>query len=96
MGFQILVDADACPVVQEIEHVAKKYGVSLQLFCDTNHILSSEVGDVHVIGAGADAVENACKKGDVVVTQDYGVAAMVLRKGAHYASASCKAVSTMR
>ncbi|WP_294148041.1 DUF188 domain-containing protein [uncultured Selenomonas sp.] len=87
MGFQILVDADACPVVPEIEHVAKKYGVSLQLFCDTNHVLSSEVGDVHVIGAGADAVDiavaNACKKGDVVVTQDYGVAAMVLGKGAH-------------
>ena len=41
MGFQILVDADACPVVPEIEHVAKKYGVSLQLFCDTNHVLSS-------------------------------------------------------
>ena len=79
MGFQILVDADACPVVLEIEHVAKKYGVSLQLFCDTNHVLSSEVGDVHVIGAGA----NACRKGDVVVTQDYGVAAMVLGKGAH-------------
>ena len=87
MGFQILVDADACPVVPEIEHVAEKYGIPLQLFCDTNHVLSSEVGDVHVIGAGADAVDiavaNACKKGDVVVTQDYGVAAMVLGKGAH-------------
>ena len=69
MGFQILVDADACPVVPEIEHVAKKYGVSLQLFCDTNHVLSSEVGDVHVIGAGADAV-------DIAV-------ANVLGKGAH-------------
>ena len=87
MGFQILVDADACPVVPEIEHVAEKYGIPLQLFCDTNHVLSSEVGDVHVIGAGADAVDiavaNACRKGDVVVTQDYGVAAMVLGKGAH-------------
>ena len=32
MGFQILVDADACPVVLEIEHVAKKYGVSLLIY----------------------------------------------------------------
>ena len=85
--FQILVDADACPVVPEIERIAKQYGVPLHLYCDTNHVLQSEVGNVHVIGAGADAVDiavaNACQKGDVVVTQDYGVAAMVLGKGAH-------------
>ena len=85
--FQILVDADACPVVPEIERIAKQYGVQLHLYCDTNHVLQSAVGDVHVIGAGADAVDivvaNACQKGDVVVTQDYGVAAMVLGKGAY-------------
>jgi len=85
--FQILVDADACPVVPGIERIAKQYGVPLHLYCDTNHVLQSEVGNVHVIGAGADAVDiavaNACRKGDVVVTQDYGVAAMVLGKGAY-------------
>ena len=61
--------------------------MQLPLYCDTNHVLQSAVGDVHVIGAGADAVDivvaNACQKGDVVVTQDYGVAAMVLGKGAY-------------
>ena len=80
--FQIFVDADACPVVPEIERVARKY-----LYCDTNHVLCSEVGEFHVIGAGADAVDiaiaNACQKGDIVVTQDYGVAAMVLGKGGY-------------
>ena len=85
--FQIFVDADACPVVPEMERIAKKYHVPLHLYCDTNHVLQSEVGDVHVIGAGADAVDiavaNACKKGDIVVTQDYGVAAMVLGKGGY-------------
>ena len=85
--FQIFVDADACPVVPEIERIAKRYQVALHLYCDTNHVLQSEVGEVHVIGAGADAVDidvaNACKKGDVVVTQDYGVAAMVLGKGGY-------------
>ena len=83
----ILVDADACPVVPEIERVARKYHVLLHLYCDTNHVLCSEVGEVHVIGAGADAVDiaiaNACQKGDIVVTQDYGVAAMVLGKGGY-------------
>lgn len=86
-SFQIFVDADACPVVPAIECVASKYHVPLHLYCDTNHVLQSDVGEVHVIGAGADAVDiavaNACQKGDVVVTQDYGVAAMVLGKGGY-------------
>ena len=38
------------------------------------------------VGAGADAVDlaliNLCKSGDIVVTQDYGVAALALGKGA--------------
>ena len=42
---------------------------------------------MRTVGAGADAVDFAltaeCKKGDIVVTQDYGVAAMILTKGAH-------------
>ena len=39
------------------------------------------------VGAGADAVDlklvSLCRKGDIVVTQDYGVAAMILGKGAY-------------
>lgn len=84
--FTIFVDADACPVVREIEKVAKKYQISVILLCDTNHVLTSDYSEVKVIGAGADTVDfaliNICKKGDVVVTQDYGVAAMALGKGA--------------
>lgn len=82
---RILVDADACPVVKIVEKVAKKHGVEVILLCDTNHILTSDYSTVKVIGAGADAVDyalvNLCKKGDIAVTQDYGVAAMVLAKG---------------
>jgi len=84
---RILVDADACPVVKIIERTAKLYGVEVVLFCDTNHVLFSEYGSVRTVGAGADAVDFAltaeCKKGDIVVTQDYGVAAMILSKGAY-------------
>lgn len=84
---QILVDADACPVVRIVERVAKSKGIPVVLLCDTNHVLSSDYSDVKVIGVGADAVDFAlvtiCKKGDIVVTQDYGVAAMALGKGAY-------------
>ena len=83
---KILVDADACPVTRIVEKLAKKESVECMLLCDTNHELYSDYAKVEVIGAGADAVDyaliNRCNKGDVVVTQDYGVAAMALGKGA--------------
>lgn len=84
---QIFVDADACPVVRIVEEVAKKYGIAVTLLCDTNHILSSDYSEVIVVGAGADVVDykliSICHKGDIVVSQDYGVAAMALGKGAY-------------
>ena len=79
---RILVDADACPVVSIVEHIAKKYQISVILLCDTNHILQSDYSEVLTVGAGADAVDfklvSVCQKDDIVVTQDYGVAAMIL------------------
>jgi len=84
---RILVDADACTVIRIVERVAKAHGMSVTLLCDTNHVLASDYADVKVIGAGVDAVDfaliNLCRRGDVVVTQDYGVAALALGKGAH-------------
>jgi len=83
----ILVDADACPVVRIVEDIAQRFACPVTLLCDTNHILQSDYSQVRIIGAGADAVDfalfNLCHTGDVVVTQDYGVAAMALGKGAH-------------
>lgn len=84
---QIYVDADACPVVSIVEKIAKRYGIPVTLLCDTNHVLHSDYSEVIVVGAGADAVDykliSLCHKGDVVVSQDYGVAAMALGKGAY-------------
>ena len=84
---QIFVDADACPVVDIVETIAEKYNIPITLLCDTNHILYSDYSEVIVVGAGADAVDykliSICHKGDVVVSQDYGVAAMALGKGAY-------------
>ena len=83
---KIFVDADACPVVKIVEKIAKKYSIAVTLLCDTNHILTSDYSEVKIISAGADAVDfalvNLISKGDIAVTQDYGVASMVLGKGA--------------
>ena len=84
---KIFVDADACPVVRIVEEVAEQYRVDVTLLCDTNHILTSDYSEVIVVGEGADAVDykliSICHKGDIVVSQDYGVAAMALGKGAY-------------
>lgn len=84
---KIFVDADACPVVRIVEEVAEKYSIDVVLLCDTNHILVSDYSEVIVVGAGADAVDykliSICHKGDIVVSQDYGMAAMALGKDAY-------------
>ena len=84
---KIFVDADACPVVGIVEELAKKYKIPVTLLCDTNHVLFSDYSEVIVVGAGSDAVDykliSICHKGDMVVSQDYGVAAMALGKGAY-------------
>ena len=84
---QIFVDADACPVVRIIEKLAKKYEIPCTLLCDTNHVLSSDYSEVIIVGAGADAVDfkliSLLLRGDICVSQDYGVAAMALGKGCY-------------
>ncbi len=77
---KILIDADACPVTRIAETIARRHGLPVTLLCDTSHVLTSDYSEIRVIGAGADAVDialiNLCRRGDIVVTQDYGVAAL--------------------
>ena len=81
----IFVDADACPVVRIIEKLAKKYEVPCTLVCDSNHVMTSDYSRVITVSAGTDAVDfkliSLISKGDICVSQDYGVAAMALGKG---------------
>ena len=82
----IYIDADACPVTHIAEGIARRHGIPVTILCDTNHVMYSDYSTVKLIGAGADAVDlaliNLCKAGDIVITQDYGVAALALGKGA--------------
>ena len=82
----IYIDADACPVTRIAERVARERALPVVLMCDTSHLLTSDYSQIRVIGEGADAVDialiNLCGRGDIVVTQDYGVAALALGKGA--------------
>lgn len=84
---KILVDADACPVKDIIEEIAKQHKIPVYMFIDTSHILTSDYSKVIVVSKAPDAVDfallNHASKGDIVVTQDYGVAAMALGKGVY-------------
>ena len=83
----IYVDADACPVTRIVEKLAEQYHIPCTLLCDTNHVLTSTYSQVMIVGAGADAVDfkliSLLKRGDICVSQDYGVAAMALGKGCY-------------
>mgnify|MGYP003238418315 CR=1 FL=1 len=81
---QIYVDADACPVVDIVEKIAKKYQISVTLLCDTNHILTSGYSEVVVVGAGADAVDykliSLCRRGDIVAAMTLGKSAYAIHQ----------------
>ncbi|MDK2934735.1 MAG: uncharacterized protein PWP27_2545 [Clostridiales bacterium] len=84
---KILVDADACPVKNIIVKVAKEYNLPVLMFIDTSHILNDGYSEVITVDKGRDSVDialvNKIEKGDIVVTQDYGVATMSIAKEAH-------------
>ncbi|PGL70091.1 YaiI/YqxD family protein [Bacillus sp. AFS055030] len=84
---KILIDADGCPVVSETIKIAAEFKINVLLLCDTAHIMQREGAETIVVSQGADAVDfalvNRVEKGDLIITQDYGLAAMVLSKNAY-------------
>ncbi len=84
---RIIVDGDACPGISIIENIAKKYGLELIVFCDIHHYIQLDYGEVKVVDSGFQSVDmyvvNISKEKDIVISQDYGVAAIALGKGAY-------------
>jgi uncharacterized protein YaiI (UPF0178 family) len=83
-SMNILIDADGCPVVDLTLQIAKRFGISVIILCDTSHQIEREGAQTLVFDKGSDSVDfalvNRVKPGDVVVTQDYGLASMCLAK----------------
>ncbi len=83
---RILVDADACPVKEIIVRLAKKKHIPVTMLMDTSHELNDGYSHIITVDKQADSVDYALMglltEEDVVVTQDYGLAAMALGKGA--------------
>lgn len=83
---KILVDADACPVKQIIVRLARQGSVPVTMLMDTSHEHNDGYSQVITVDKQADSVDYALMglltREDIVVTQDFGLAAMVLGKGA--------------
>mgnify|MGYP000034625284 CR=1 FL=1 len=83
---KILVDGDGCPVVKITEEIAEKFNCKLIIFTNYAHQVNSDYGQVKKLDIESQSVDmeiiNRVDTGDIVITQDYGLAALVLGKGA--------------
>ncbi len=81
---RILIDGDGCPVVDLTIKIAGEFDVEVILFCDTSHAIQRPGSSTVTVSKGADSVDfalvNQAGAGDIIVTQDYGLAAMCLAK----------------
>jgi uncharacterized protein len=83
----LYIDADACPVKDEVYKVGVRYGLKIYVVANAfiqipGHILIERI----VVDAGADEADNwiaeRCSTGDIVITQDIPLADRALKAGA--------------
>ncbi len=81
----VLIDADGCPVTDIAIRLCRNFKVPCMLLCDTAHEFHRDGADTVVFDKGPDSVDfalvNRVSKGDLVITQDYGLASMCLARG---------------
>jgi len=82
----VLIDADGCPVVDIAVRIASENKADCVIICDTSHVFEKPGAKTITVSKGSDSVDfvlvNMVKEGDIVVTQDYGLAAMCLARKA--------------
>lgn len=90
MAHRVLIDADGCPVVDKTVALSGQFGAECLILCDTSHQFEKAGARTLTFSKGADSVDfalvNLVRPGDVVVTQDYGLAAMCLARNARVLS----------
>jgi len=83
---RILIDADGCPVVNITVTLASQQGIECIILCDTSHVFKKDGAKTITVSKGTDSVDfmlvNMVQKDDIVITQDYGLAAMCLARQA--------------
>jgi len=91
----VRVDGDACPVRASIIQITNKHKVETIIYTDVNHEFTYETTCVITVDQGIDSVDLAIvrdmKVGDVVITNDYGLASLVLGKQGYAMDANGRA-----
>jgi len=89
---KILVDGDGCPVIEIIQEIAESYQLQLIVYTDINHQYKLNYGKLITVDQGYQSVDmklcNNIRKNDIVITSDYGLAALALTKGSEVISFS--------
>ena len=84
---KIIIDADACPVKPIVLRIAEQNQIPCIMVCDVSHELNSDYASVVTVDQGRDSADfkivSLAESGDVVVTQDYGLASLLLSKNIH-------------
>lgn len=83
---RVLIDGDGCPVVDLTIEFTKKHEIECIVVCDNAHSIYKEGVQTIVVSVGNDSVDyaivNNLQPADIVITQDYGLAALCLAKQA--------------
>jgi uncharacterized protein YaiI (UPF0178 family) len=89
VGPHIYIDADSCPVKDEVYKVAKRYGLTVTLVADQWMRVPTEswihmevVKETGDLDAADDWIEEQVGKDDIVVSEDIILASRCLEKGA--------------
>lgn len=84
---KIFVDADGCPVVDIAIGIAKEYDLEIIVVKNFAHRINDSYAEVVSVDISNDSADfyivNHVNNGDIVITQDYGLAAMCLSKGSY-------------
>lgn len=84
---KVYIDADACPVIDIAVEISKEYCLECTLICDSSHVISRKDVEKVIVSKGNDSADfalvNLISKGDIAITQDYGLACMCLGKKAY-------------
>ena len=84
---RIFIDADGCPVVNETIRLAQKLNIPVTVVKNYAHELQSEYAEIVTVDISRDAADfyiaNHLKHEDVLITQDYGLASLILSRKAY-------------
>ena len=83
---KVIIDADGCPVVKNAVRISKENHIEVLIVKNYAHQIEDDYATVVTVDISSDSADyyiaNHASKGDIVITQDYGLAAMAISKGA--------------